>query len=275
MQENVEDFTTLPPPNKSDPKYQTLPYNAKLFAPFGSKHEQENFEKSMQQMQLISADHHQSPQTNSNNNNCYYHQTTTNNANPSYAPNGGSANSPQQQEQQNPNYLSSKIASKNSEPLHPLVTHNHQNASSHTSTNGKSSGTGDGGLNSNIGVNNSNNSYQMCHYQSSSTPLAITTSTAVTTGCAPNGLQTVTVHSTQANHNVSKGNAMPVATLLTSSSSDINYQDNFSSFGQQLQNYHQQQQSGSTGRINSTNTGTGGASPLPYNAVQNSQVTKT
>jgi hypothetical protein len=61
MQENEEDFVSLP--TKNDPKYQTLPYNAKLFAPFGTKQDQEQFEKSMQQMQLIKQDQQQVSQS--------------------------------------------------------------------------------------------------------------------------------------------------------------------------------------------------------------------
>lgn len=53
IQENEEDFVSL---SKNDPKYQTLPYNAKLFNPFANKHEQDQFEKSMQQMQIIKQD---------------------------------------------------------------------------------------------------------------------------------------------------------------------------------------------------------------------------
>lgn len=59
MQDNEEDFVSL---TKNDPKYQTLPYNAKLFTPFATKHEQDQFENSMQQMQIIQQDQTSSSQ---------------------------------------------------------------------------------------------------------------------------------------------------------------------------------------------------------------------
>lgn len=40
-------------PTKNDPKYQTLPYNAKLFTPFATKQEQEQFEKNIHHMQIL------------------------------------------------------------------------------------------------------------------------------------------------------------------------------------------------------------------------------
>lgn len=39
-------------PNKNDPKYQTLPYNAKLFAPFINKHQPHQQQQQQQQHQL-------------------------------------------------------------------------------------------------------------------------------------------------------------------------------------------------------------------------------
>ena len=69
----MEDFV-VGIPNKNDPKYQTLPYNAKLFAPFSTKQQilsnnhsnlsqdQDKFDKAIQQMQIITLDHHHQQQ---------------------------------------------------------------------------------------------------------------------------------------------------------------------------------------------------------------------
>jgi hypothetical protein len=63
------------PITKNDPKYQTLPYNAKLFAPFANKQDQEQFEKSLQQMHILQQDHpHINSQSRQNQQQIHNHQ---------------------------------------------------------------------------------------------------------------------------------------------------------------------------------------------------------
>ncbi|CAL8099691.1 unnamed protein product [Orchesella dallaii] len=253
-QENTDDFVSVP--NKNDPKYQTLPYNAKLFAPFANKHEQDQFEKSMQQMQIIQADHHhhnsqlsshQHDQIHQNYHGHHHHQQTQQ----------------QQQFQQQPNQINTTSSSTNN--YHNNYNSNCSNPSGTTeesssnntinniqsldpqTNNGSNNSTNNKG-NANL-INNSSaatiSSLQQLHHllsisglhqqngrsanqqQSSSSsssygnsgsantntnsnsnvPSSVSTTMATTSG-VPNGLQTV--HSTQANNNVSRGKALPI-----------------------------------------------------------------
>lgn len=190
MQENVEDFVSLPISlTKNDPKYQTLPYNAKLFAPFATKHEQDQFEKSMQQMQIIQQDHPltqyrqnnqhnhhlQQQQVQSNNNSNGITSSTSNNERIQSYNNRNSNNNLQQQLQ---NFLSQQHQQQQQQQ------NNQQIAKSANIINAVSSS------------------------QSSSSLIAASSSTTTTPKNIPNGLQTV--HSTQASNNVSRGKAMPI-----------------------------------------------------------------
>jgi len=108
----VDEYLSSGVPNKNDPKYQTLPYNAK-FTPFGVKHELENyqesqhlqdqakFDKAMQQMQIITLDHPQ------------HHQ---------------------QQPQLPGNNKLMNSYSMNFQQLHQVLSQNHQNTKSANST---------------------------------------------------------------------------------------------------------------------------------------------
>lgn len=251
LQENTDDCDFVSVPNKNDPKYQTLPYNAKLFhAPFANKHEQDQFEKSMQQMQIIQADHHNhgshqisSQHQNNQHNHNNHHQQQHQQPFLQHQQQNGSSSGVTSNYQSHHNYNTGGTSAGVNGTIEPPTPNNNgiQSVSGNVDASGNGSNGGNhinnsssatisslqqlhhllsisGGLNQNAKSANlqqqqsygndvggslasSNNS------NGSNAPASVSTTMTTSTG-VPNGLQTV--HSTQANNNVSRGKAVPI-----------------------------------------------------------------